>query len=403
MYYGSALLYDLLRFTILVLTIEYYSLINSLDEWKYDNLKWINNSSRLCQRGNFQIKLHYFTVNIGFRNRGLFFKQVYATQIDDLYIALIYYHGSNEHAINIPHNKLRQLQNNMQVSPAVTCTLPCKQERREVITSPPILLHSPTESFSDEVNTKSNQSVQLSNSMQVVEPVPRMDNNTRQLNTLALHHKADQYPNLIYLLTTIPQLTMIFGYNDLIHEFRHLIRTHPFPQEVRLSLNLSFRTDTFYITPIYINYPIFSENPSFPVLVLIHEMKTSQAFNSLLSELVELMPELLDENFTFTSDENDLSVNSIKKYLPNANIHSPENTSCCSDNREIMNSLFPSKAIGPIEFIEIMKDHQKDILREISRSYKSKGKFRIQRQQLGMPATCLQNSFYQILKVHYIL
>ncbi|KAI6652883.1 hypothetical protein LOD99_4269 [Oopsacas minuta] len=315
--------------------------ISKKDEWKYDNLKWINNSSRLCQRGKFQIKLHYFTINIGFRNRGLFFKQVYATQVGELYIALIYYHGSNEHAIKLPHSKLKQLQNSIQVSPVVnTYQLPPKRDLAELdLVSPTILLHSPTKTSSDDFNTISPQ---INKTIHIPDSTLRMDNNTRQLYILALHHKAEQHPNLIYQLTSIPQLTVIFGYNDLIQEFRHLLRTYPLPQQICLSLDISVRMDNFYVTPIYINYPCFSENPSFPVLVLIHEMKTYQAYNCLLNELIELMPELLCDNYTVKLDDNELSLNSFKKHLSNVNIHktaSQHSLSRCSEDRAILNSL----------------------------------------------------------------
>ena len=368
-----------------------------VDEWKYDNLKWINNSSRLCQRGNFHIKLHYFTVNIGARNRGMFFKQVYATQVGDLYIALIYYHGSNEHAIKAPHGKLKQIQNIAEVSPTVTYLIPAKQEcsELEVNVSPTTLLSHEQEQMNNNVSHRSNQ---FGANLGIPESTPRMDNNMRQLSTMALHQKAEQHPNLIYLLTSIPQLTVIFGYNDLIQEFRHLLRTHPFPTEVCLSLDISYRMESIYVTPVYINYPSFSEDPSFPVVVLLHETSSSQVYNSLFGELAELMPELLNENFTLILDNIEQTLNSAKKYLPNLKIQKDETEHSCS--RRVANTanlarILTSTSLDPINFIERMNEEQKDILEEISRSYKSKGKYHLQVQG----AACLQNNIYQVLKV----
>ena len=372
-----------------------------LDEWKYDNLKWINNSSRLCQRGNFQIKLHYFTVNIGGRNRGMFFKQVYATQVDELHIALIYYHGSNDHAIKVPSGKLKQIQNIAEFSPTVTYSFPAIQERRDSevnnSTSPTVLVHREQEQINN------NNGSQTGTNLGISDSTIRMDTSVRQHSTIALHQKAEQNPNLIHLLTSIPQLTVVFGNNDLIQEFRHILRTHPFPSEICLSLDLSFRMESYYVTPVYLNYPRFSEDPSFPAVVLLHETRSPQVYNSLFSEIVELMPELQNEHYTLILDNIDLMLNSVKKYLSNLKTQRGETEQFKSrqdTNRVTMARILTSTSLDHIGLIERINEEQKDILKEISKSYKSKGKYHLQAQESGMiPTACLQNNIYQVLEV----
>ena len=332
----------------------------------------------------------------------MFFKQVYATQAEDLYIALIYYHGSNEHAIKLPHSKLKQMQNIAEVSPTVTCSIQAIQECSELDgnSSPTVLIHHEHEQVNNNGSQPGNQ---FGDNLSISEPNLRMDNNMRQHSTIALHNKAEQNPNLIYLLASIPQLTVVFGYSDLIQEFRHLLRTHPFPSEVCLSLDLSFRMESFYVTPVYINYPRFSEDPSFPVVVLLHETRSPQVYTSLFSELVELMPELQNEHFTLVVDSIDLMLNSVNKYLSNFKIHkggTEHSNSRRNANRTNMARILTSTSLDHINLIEIINEEQKDILEEINRSYKSKGKYHLQVQKSGMiPAACLQNNIYQVLEV----
>ena len=264
------------------------------------------------------------------------------------------------------------------------------------------LLVSPATASTESTSLHLQYSMQLDEDLDFHRQVNTIDGQKRKMYTLALQEKSEQFPNLIYAIMSIPKLVILFGYNDLIQEFRHLLRTHPKSHEINISLDCVLRLDYFYVTPIYINYPRFLENPTFPVLFLLHETRCSQAYNILFSGLSELIPELLEENYSIKLDKFDGILSIAKKHFPNLDFQIRESaTSPSSRNlNEMINNMLPSNSIEPLEFVEAIIEYQKEILSEISRSYKSKGSFHLESNQAStIPATYLNNNIYQILKV----
>ena len=135
-------------------------------------------------------------------------------------------------------------------------------------------------------------------------------------NTLELAYQLDGF---VMQIDIFPSLLLVLGLKEAIKDFNDLLHIKrddkPF-----LSIDTTFETGNFYITPIVYKNFLFRNEPVVPLAFLIHEKKDQKFHERFLTILSEHCPNLKHKESIFVADREAALTNALSSKLPFATI-----------------------------------------------------------------------------------
>ena len=104
------------------------------------------------------------------------------------------------------------------------------------------------------------------------------------------HELAYAHPNFIWHITTLPDLTVICGEQEMLELLQELV--HSKDRQLILSYDTTFSLGEFYVSPLLFRNVYFNSNPVMPALFLIHERKLQSTYETLFSFLESRLKKL---------------------------------------------------------------------------------------------------------------
>lgn len=105
-----------------------------------------------------------------------------------------------------------------------------------------------------------------------------------------LHEVAYDVSGYMWKITTYPDLTCVFGMQELLEELDKVLLLKCDNQI--LSYDTTFQLGDFYVSPFIFRHTLFVENPCIPVMFLLHERKLTTTHKEFFTELRTRVPSL---------------------------------------------------------------------------------------------------------------
>ena len=122
------------------------------------------------------------------------------------------------------------------------------------------------------------------------------------------HELAYAHPNFIWHITTLPDLTVICGEQEMLELLQELVNSKD--RQLILSYDTTFSLGEFYVSPLLFRNVYFNSNPVMPALFLIHERKLQSTHETLFSFLESRLKKL--KGFPIITDMETGIVNAIE-------------------------------------------------------------------------------------------
>ena len=135
-------------------------------------------------------------------------------------------------------------------------------------------------------------------------------------NTLELAYQLDGF---VMQFDIFPSLLLVLGLRESVRDFNDLLQIKR-SEKPFLSIDTTFETGNFYITPIVYKNFLFKSEPTVPLAFLIHQKKDQKFQERFLSVLSQECPNLKRKETIFVADRERALTNAISEKLPSATI-----------------------------------------------------------------------------------
>ena len=130
-----------------------------------------------------------------------------------------------------------------------------------------------------------------------------------------LHEVAYDIPGFVWKINTYPDLSVIFGMQELLEELDNVLLLESDNQ--LLSYDTTFQLGDFYVSPFIFRHTIFSEKPCVPAIFLLHERKLTSTHSEFFNELRSRIPSLRKSKSPLVTDREHAITTALSSTFPN--------------------------------------------------------------------------------------
>lgn len=294
----------------LVDTVYNYINYYYLEDWRCDQIKWVNQGVQKLPRTLPTVKKTYFHVATESGSSNSFVKHCYQRLSPDN-IVVIHYLGDDTCVGDQPHGNSK------------------REEARPHIRTCPSVLRDLSEEckYSKAANAYRRQIASVRYPTHVAVKQPRNVTQVRNVRSQVLnkqrlshdslynlHEIAINLSDYVHIIRTHPDLICVCGQKGLLDEMdRMLIVNSPLPQ--LLSYDTTFKLGDFYLSTLAFRHTAFVEAPVIPSCFLLHERKFKACHEEMFKICSRLVPSLSKTTFPIVTDEEQAFISSMSAYF----------------------------------------------------------------------------------------
>ena len=282
----------------------------SADDWKADQIRWINNGVTSLPKKCPAVKKSYFILDSENGPSEKFKKQVYQMRDNQNY-TIVHYIGDHSLIKQFPHRNATTSNKNF----VRTCPSTMKKISKDC------KLHKANVVYKQEVSQAS------ITGNQVPTVLPR---NLKQLQNLRFKHLSESrlsrddlynlheiaYDNdsFVHKIITYPDLTCICGLGTILNEAHKVLQLKD-PGQL-LSYDTTFQMGNFYVSTLLFRHLIFQESPCIPAIFMIHERKFTETHQELFKQAGNLIPSIKSSKSCIVTDRESAIMKAVELELP---------------------------------------------------------------------------------------
>ena len=270
--------------------------ILNVDDWRADQIRWINNGVTALPIKNPVLKKSYFVLDTPNDPSKSFQGHAYQL-IDSKEIILIHYIGNEECISNFPHRNAKTFTPFVRTCPSYLkrCTAKCKENKANVVYKKEI---SQMTCQPEQVPTHTPHNMKQLQNLRFKHLHQTIISKDERYN---LHEIAYDTPCYVHKISHFPDLVCVCGLQEIIDEADKVLMLQEEGQ--LLSYDTTFQLGGFYVSPLLFRHTLFTDKPCVPAMYLIHERKFTETHQVLFQEAVRHIPSLKTTKSCMVTDK----------------------------------------------------------------------------------------------------